>query len=478
MVLPRGAVLRDRRGDALRVWWDAFRVHRRGPEAVRARQRERLADQVAFAREHSPFYRELYQALPGRVDDPAVLPVTDKRQLMARFDDVLTDPAVTRAGVEAFVADPARIGERFAGEYLVATTAGTTGTRGLFVLDDRYWAVTSGMMAQLSAGWLSPVQLVRLMVRGGRFATVVATGGHFLSVAAGTRERREKPRRHRRLRIFSVHRPLPELVAGLNLVRPVLLGGYASILRLLATEQESGRLRLQPTLVVSTAEGLPPGERERIQRSFSAPVREVYGCTESSYAAASCEEGWLHLLEDWVILEPVDADHRPVPPGVVSHTVLMTNLANRVQPILRYDVGDRVLVKPDACECGNPAPALKVEGRASDVLTFPAADRQGRIAVPPLALGTVIDRTPGVELFQIVQSAPARLSVRLLPEPGTDPDQVRRSVVEGLAALLTGLGLAHIAVEADAEPPQQSAGGKFRTVIPLPPTNTQEFPSP
>jgi phenylacetate-coenzyme A ligase PaaK-like adenylate-forming protein len=476
MVTARGAVLRDGRADALRVWWDALRVHRQGPAAIHTRQRERLADQVAFAREHSAFYRDLYHGLPERVDDATMLPVTDKRQLMARFDDVLTDPAVRRADVEAFVADPARIGTRFAGKYLVATTAGTTGTRGLFVLDDRYWAVASGMMAQLGGDWLSPIQLVRLMVRGGRFATVVATGGHFLSVAAGTRERREKPRLHRRLRIFSVHWPMSELVAGLNLVRPVLLLAYASVLRLLAAEQESGRLSLQPMLVVSTAEGLPPGERERIQRAFSAPVREVYGCTESSYAAASCTRGWLHLLEDWLILEPVDADYRPVPPGVVSHTVLMTNLANRVQPILRYDVGDRVLMKPDACECGNPAPALKVEGRASDVLTFPAADRQGHVAVPPLALGTVIDRTPGVELFQIAQSAPTRLSVRLLPEPGADPDQVRRSVVEGLAALLTSLGLAHVAVDADAVPPQQSAGGKFRTVIPLPPTSAQNFP--
>ncbi len=221
---------------------------------------------------------------------------------MAHFDEVSTDPAVTREAVEAFVADPARIGERFAGKYLVATMAGTTGTRGIFVLDDRYWAVTSGLMAHLTEGWLSVREVVRLVTRGGRFAGVIATGGHFLSVTASTRE-----------------------------------------------------------------------------------LREVYGCTETGYAASSCPGGWLHLLDDWVILEPVDAQHRPVPPGVVSHTVLMTDLANRVQPIIRYDVGDRVLMRPGPCACGNPSPALHVEGRASDVLTFPTARGDGRVAVPPLA---------------------------------------------------------------------------------------------
>jgi phenylacetate-coenzyme A ligase PaaK-like adenylate-forming protein len=314
------------------------------------------------------------------------------------------------------------------------------------------------------------------MAQGGGFAGVVATGGHFLSIASSTREQREKPWRHRRLRILSVHRPLPELVAELNAFRPLLLGAYASVLRLLATEQENGRLRIRPVLVLSTAEGLPPDERIRVGRAFAAPVREVYGCTEVGYAASSCNEGWLHLLDDWVIVEPVDAGHRPVPPGTTSHTVLMTNLANRVQPILRYDVGDRVLMKPGPCACGNPAPALRVQGRSSDVLTFPEADGEGQVAVPPLALGTVVDRTPGVELFQILQTAPTRLSVRLYPEPGTNPDQVWAAVHDEITGLLAGLGLAHVTVEQDPEPPQQTAGGKYRTVIPLAPA-TQPPPS-
>ena len=107
------------------VWWDARRAHRKGPEAIRRRQQERLAELVAFAREHSAYYRRLYQGLPERIEDVAALPVTDKRQLMAHFDEVATDPAVTLEAVQEFVADPVRIGERFAGKYLVATTAGS-----------------------------------------------------------------------------------------------------------------------------------------------------------------------------------------------------------------------------------------------------------------------------------------------------------------------------------------------------------------
>ena len=53
--------------------------------------------------------------------------------------------------------------------------------------------------------------------------------------------------------------------------------------------------------------------------------------------AYDCGQGWLHVNSDWVILEPVEADYSPTPPGQASHTVLLTNLANRIQPIIRYD---------------------------------------------------------------------------------------------------------------------------------------------
>ena len=248
------------------MWWDAYRAHRQGPAAIRRRQRARLAELVAYARQHSAYYPDRYQGLPEHVEDVTALPVTNKGELMAHFDEVATDPAVTLAGVQEFVADPARIGDRFAGKYLVATTAGTTGTRGIFVLDDRYWGVTSGLMGILTAKWMSWRGLLRLLCRGARSAEVITTGGHFLSAAAGTQEKQEKPRRHRNVRIFSVHSPLPRLVAQLNGFDPALLGGYASVLRLLATEQQAGRLHMHPVLYSAP----PRGFRRQSAAAWSA----------------------------------------------------------------------------------------------------------------------------------------------------------------------------------------------------------------
>ena len=121
-----------------------------------------------------------------------------------------------------------------------------------------------------------------------------------------------------------------------------MLEGYASTVALLASEQEAGRLHINPMLVTVESETLAASEYERISRTFNARVGNVYVCSECPGLGYGCAHGWLHIHSDWVILEPVDANFQPTPPGEVSHTVLLSNLYNRAQPILRYDLGDSV----------------------------------------------------------------------------------------------------------------------------------------
>lgn len=445
---------------------DARRARKQGPAAIERRQRARLAEMVAFAREGSPYYRKLYRDLPEWVEDPTLLPVTRKKALMARFDDWATDREVTIEKARAFVENPDLIGERFLGKYLVTTTSGTTGTRGIFLVDDRDVAVRNVLLALAVGSRLGVGGLAKVLAGGGRTAAVIATGGHFAGLAGAIGSLRGGGRwRRKAIRVFPVHTPLPELVAELNEFRPVVLAGYASTILLLAGEWEAGRLRIEPVLVVPSAEGLAEHKYDRIAAAFGAKVLNTYAASECLHIAHGCQHSWLHVNEDWVVLEPVDADHRPVAPGKHSHTVLLTNLANRVQPIIRYDLGDSILQRPDPCSCGNTLPAIRVQGRAADVLAFPIGGERGTI--PPLAFGSLVDRTPGVELFQIVQTAPASLRVRLHPAAGADPERVWRMVHDEITHLLAGNGLDHVTVERAGEPPEQSAGGKYRTIIPL-----------
>lgn len=446
----------------LRVILDSRRTWRDGPEAIAGRQRARLADIVAHARVNSPYYGELYRDLPDRVESAEQLPVTDKKRLMARFDDWCTDRAVTLEAAEAVVNDPGRIGERFLGKYTLATTSGTTGRRGIFLTDDRTMAVVTAMMLRWMGDWLSPSDILKIIARRGRLAMVMATGGHFASAVAAARLKKQ---RGNRVEVLSAHMPMAELVERLNRFQPALLTPYASMAAMLADEQEAGRLHIDPVLLVLAAEGLPQPEYGRIARVFGAKVGNSYAASECMFLSYMCSEGWLHANADWVAFEPVDADYRPVAPGEPSHTVLISNLANRVQPILRYDLGDSVLQRPGPCPCGNPLPAIRVQGRSADVLTFRTAG--GDVRLPPLALSQPVEGVSGVTLFQIAQSEPERLELRLQIAPTANADTVWREAEAGLRDMLAVHGLEHVAVERGGEPPEQGRGGKFREVIPL-----------
>jgi phenylacetate-coenzyme A ligase PaaK-like adenylate-forming protein len=441
-------------------------IGRNGTRSIESSQQTGLSDLVQFAREHSPYYRKLHGKLAVPVNSLerlAQLPPVAKPELMAHFNDWTTDPAVTREGVETFMGDKRRVGRLYLDRYAVWTTSGVTGEPGIFLHDRRALAIYSALAAvRYWLPWATPRHFWEVMRRGGRLAAVLATGGHFAGVSYWERARISHPIFARRMRAFSALTPLPQLVEGLNRFQPAVLAGYPTAMALLAEERAAGRLDIRPILVATAGEYLAPAARAHIAQAFGCTVSDTYGASEFMYIAFDCPDGWLHVNSDWAILEPVDANYEPVPPGEPSHTVLLTNLANRVQPLIRYNLGDSITVRPDPCPCGNPLPAIRVEGRANDILRLRSAGGK-IIPVLPLGLATVIEETPGVHTFQVIQSAARTLRVRLEPVRGADYEQVWENLASNLRDYLALQGLAGIRLLRAPEPPRRDArSGKFR----------------
>ncbi|MBE0605042.1 MAG: phenylacetate--CoA ligase family protein [Deltaproteobacteria bacterium] len=443
--------------------WDIVRAGRGRPEDTVSRQQGRLRRLIEYARSRSPYYRERYAALPRDAQDLPALPPVTKSDLMANFNGWATDPAVTREAAEAFVGDPTRIGHLYLDRYVAFSTSGTTGTPAIFLHDRGAMSVYRGLLLArrlptlVAAGSLGPFVRNRA-----RTATIIATGGHFASPVVEALVRSRHPRLAGRNRTFSLMTPLPALVHALNEFRPAVVGSYPTALAVLAGEQAAGRLRIAPALLLSGAERLSTPLGDRISKSFQCPVRDTYAASEFMGIAFDCRYGRLHVNADWVILEPVDAGGEPVGPGVPSHTTLLTNLANRVQPLIRYDLGDSVTALPAPCPCGSPHPAVRPEGRRDETLWIELADGAIRPLIP-LVLATAVEEAPGVLRYQVLQAGPRRLRLRLEEAPGNDRAQVCDDVVRRLRAYLSSQGLASVAVDLSGERPRtDTAGGKMR----------------
>lgn len=440
------------------VWTRAL-----GRDAIATFGERRLTDLVRHARAHSPYFRNAWRHLPA--GDPALasLPVTHKATLMAAFDTWCTDRTITRDEIDAFVAERAHIGERYRDRYVVWTSSGTTGTPGIFVQDATALAVYDALVGvPVMSGANRGCDWAAAASQGGRAALVTADCGHFASIASWRRLAQGRPWLD--MKCFPVTLPLPELVAALTAYAPAFLASYPTVLAMLAAEQAAGRLALHPVGLWSGGEVLTRTAHRAIEAAFGCPLHNEYGASECLAIGFGCTGGAVHVNADWVILEPVDRGYRPVPAGTLSHTALITNLANFVQPIIRYDLGDRVRMLATPCACGSPLPALHVEGRCDDVLTLHAADGRA-VALPPLALTTVIEEAAHVHRFQVVQVAHDALALRL-------PACERAAADVAIGALrdyLAGQGLARVRVGLDAgEPVANTRDGKLRQVVALP----------
>ena len=102
-----------KRSKRLKISWGIWRTSRSAPSKIILDQQTQLGDLVEFARTNSPLYRQLYKHLPNLISDIEELPAVTKPELMADFDDWVTDPAVTRNNVEAFIADKTSVAKLF-----------------------------------------------------------------------------------------------------------------------------------------------------------------------------------------------------------------------------------------------------------------------------------------------------------------------------------------------------------------------------
>src|SRR5262245_2661597 len=300
---------------------------RLAPAALRTLQQERLERVVRHAAAHSPLYRELYRGVDlSRPIELSWLPPTGKSALMERFDEWVTDPRIRLSDVERHVAS-LRGDDLFLDEYRTCATGGTSGRRCVFLFSRTEWiTAVSGLLRWSTFAGLTPrlprrrmanVMAVHPLHMTARFGLTIDVGMH-------------------RVRRFDARRPVREIAAELDAFRPEALNGYPSMLALLADEQLAGRLRIAPLVVSTSSEVRTPEMEERIVAAWGVRPFNVYASTETGLIAADCERhAGLHVFEDYVLLEAVDADGRPVPDGQPAHRLPLATLRHLTAPIIR-----------------------------------------------------------------------------------------------------------------------------------------------
>jgi phenylacetate-CoA ligase len=421
------------------------------PDRLAQERQRNLRGLLAHAIQRSPFHRDRLRGVdPERfeLEDLATLPVMTKDELMANFDQAVTDPAVTLARANDHL-DHLTTDGYLLDRFRVVLSGGSSGRRGVFVYGWDDWVIF--FLGQCRWQTRRPP-----LPPPAKIATLFARAPVHLSAAIyffGSDP--EHPVQQLPLTL-----PLAEIVSRLNEIEPELLEGYPTALGLLVGEARAGRLQIEPNLINSGGELLLPETRAAVRELWGVEIANTWAISEGIFTS-TCEDGAMHLPDDLAIIEPVDGDGRPVAPGQLSTKIYLTNLYNLTQPLIRYEITDSMLVDTERCSCGSwHSRITQLGGRFDEVFVY--ADGA---TVHPIALYGPLEQDRHVVEFQVSQTK-AGIDVAVRTNGPTDLEALR-------GELRAALVLAHLA---DPEVTVRAAdqldrlwSGKLRRFVALPP---------
>lgn len=393
-------------------------------DEVTALQVRKLKEILGYAGRVVPFYRDLFRregfdpAAVRRVEDLGRLPPLDRTTLAGRFDDLRADPQPPGAWTRS--------------------TGGSTGRPLRFVVD-RYEMTTRSAHIYRGLRWLG-------WDLGDRLAFVWGSD-------IDAREHRGAIGRARDLlagvlwldAFTLASSRLDDCLRRLRAFDPDALVGYPSSLHLLARRALDGGPQVKLRGIETSAEVLAPAVRRDLRQAFGCAVLDRYGCREAGVVAHECPAGSMHVNAEAVVMECERGE------------VLVTTLNNRAMPLIRYRNEDLATGGEGACACGRGLPLVRgIQGRVSDIIRSPG----GRLIHGEFFTHLFYD-APGVKQFQVAQTGPAQLEIRVVATGDFGSD--RRLAME--AAIRRHADPAFRITWTDVEEIAPGPTGKYRFTI-------------
>jgi len=351
-------------------------------------QEKQLKKLIEYSIDHSEFYRREYDGFEmNSMEDFHRLPVINKKIMMDNFTDLNTcgldlddvmDYAVNKEVKRDFLG-------YYKDEYVVGLSSGTSGNKGIYVTPK---AMTRRLPFVFLARSGIPLKLLPFRIL---FLLRVFSQG-FDDIKAPMVS----------LKYLSTMTPIDDIIDSINDLKINILMAPPSLVRLLLPRRDDIRVPIK--LIMTYAEVMEEEEKDRFKEVFHTDVIEIYQASEGQIASA-CKCGNLHINEDLVFVELYDDKGRAVnEASKVATRMVVTNLVNYAQPLIRYEMNDMVILG-HKCPCGSSFRVIKkILGRNDDVVYL--KNRQGNIQhiFPDLISRWIITSSDNIREFRVLES--------------------------------------------------------------------------
>lgn len=406
------------------------------PERIAQLQLKKLRQLLICANAHVPYYRQLFAGLnfqPEKLNalaDLQYLPFLDKPVIRAHLEDLKSDQAqgLARFNTGGSSGEPLVffIGKERVSHDIAAKWRAT-----------RWWGVDIGDPEIVV--WGSPIEL----------------GAQDM-----LRVWRDRLFRSKLLPAFEMSdQKLADFLATIRKFRPKMLFGYPSALSHMAKYADKSGITMRDAgikVAFVTSERLYDDQRKQISDTFGCPVANGYGGRDAGFIAHECPAGGMHITAEDIIVEIIDSQGRSLPHGE-SGEIVVTHLASRDFPFIRYRTGDVGVLDDRLCECGRGLPLIReIQGRSTDFVVA----RDGTV-MHGLALIYILRDMPEIKVFKIIQESLSLTRIQIVTEIGLNSLQTSQ-IVDAFQARL-GRDVEIRVEQVSGIPAERS--GKFRYVV-------------
>lgn len=364
---------------------------------IEALQLKALKKIYQYALKHSPYYQTLYGAYKFEtLDDFYKLPTINKKIMMTNFSTLNTH-GLDLASTMNYAVEK-ELNQDYLGYYkerfVVGLSSGTSGNKGLYITQKSLTKRLPGLF--LARGGISLKDLpLRIM-----FCLRVFSQG-FDDINAP----------FLKLKYSSTMVDMTKFIEDLNANRTNLLMAPPSFIRQILPYIDLIKVRLKK--IITYAEVLSQSDKQQFERLFETKVIEIYQASEGQMASA-CQYGHLHINEDLVFIELYDANNKLInKPNVVGHKMIITNLINFSQPLIRYEMNDMIILD-EQCPCGSNFRRIKqILGRCDDNIFFLDEKDTKQVVYADLFSRWLITTSDDIREFQVIQKEVGHIAVKL-----------------------------------------------------------------
>ncbi|WP_054750443.1 phenylacetate--CoA ligase family protein, partial [Ruminiclostridium josui] len=394
--------------------------------SVLRKREKQIKKIVIYAYYHSEFYRNLYNLHKIDINNFKIqdLPIVTKNDILTYYDKVLTNNEISYEEVCNFVNN----GETslLKGKYGVFSSGGSSGVRCHIPYDEK-GLYTVNALTVLRSG------LVKLGLR----QRIAFLGGVNHTNNTGSLKKNGIFKNQVQIETLPLFISEDEVIERLNQFQPSTIAAYSYMIRNLAVQKISGKLRANPSRLRCGGTPFSQNDKQIVKEAFGTLPYENYGASESLLIASDCKihEG-MHINEDCYFVEFLDTKDKSLGDLRLSEGILVTNLYNKIFPLIRYKFDDRIVYSEGKCKCGSSfRKIVTVKGRENDFFVFYSSDKKEH-QIHPIEFSNRILKIPSVKEYRLIQDKPDGLVIHISAKEVNECGELSNTITDIISTYL------------------------------------------